>query len=70
MLFDAKGKQQIRLVLRILQTGEASSKRDLPSPPYKLTEFALVSGTIFGKSGADMSTPVYPVATPLITSCH
>jgi len=35
-LSDALRKQKIRLILRILQTGESSSKRDRPLTPRRV----------------------------------
>jgi len=37
-----------------------------PPPPKKLAGSASISGLVCGKSGVDMSTPVHPVATPLV----
>jgi len=50
-ILDAERKQQIRLMLRIQQTGESSSKPDRRQ--QKLTGFASVSGTTCGKSWLD-----------------
>ena len=36
------------------------------SPPPEKTGFASIPGMTSGKSGVDMSTPVHPVATPLL----
>ena len=36
-----------------------------PQRPSKLNRSALISGTPSGKSGLEMSTPVYPEAMPL-----
>jgi len=37
-----------------------------PTPTKKLAGSASISGMVSGKSGVDMSTPVHPVATPLV----
>jgi len=37
-----------------------------PPPKKKLAGSASISGMVSGKSWMDMSTPVHPVATPLI----
>jgi len=36
-------------------------------PPEKLVGFVSISGATSSKSGVDMSTPVHPVATPLVS---
>ena len=37
-----------------------------PPPPVKLVGFVSISGATSSKSGVDMSTPVHPVATPMV----
>jgi len=38
-----------------------------PPPKKKLAGSASISGMVSDKSGVDMSTPVHPVATPLLS---
>jgi len=66
-LLDFQRKQQIRRILRILQTGESSYKRyrpTTPTPVKKTHNFASIFGTASGKSvvGKWIYTPV--IAAP------
>ena len=70
-LLDAQCKQQIRLILRILQTGESSSKQERPyhSPHRKtspdLQQFQEQPRAKWDEQ-LDMSTLMHLVATPLV----
>ena len=51
----------------VCMEAEPTGPTPLPLPPEKLVGFVSISGATSSKSGVDMSTPVHPVATPLVS---